>query len=378
MPTEYAWFLPSAKNGDGQKINTKEPERQPTVAYLSEVARAAERAGFVNLLVPTGTHCLDAWLVAAAVAEHTERIKFCVAFRPGLTSPVFAAQTANTLDAMTGGRVTVNVVTGSTPLDQMRYGDHLRHDERYERTDEFLRIVKALWRNEGPVTFQGTHYDIRDASFFPPQVSRPHPAIYLGGSSEAGRRVGARHANVHMMYAVDLEAIAQDAADMKRRAAEFGREKDIRFGIRIHIVCRETQAEARRAAEAMIEGSDISNTGVWADMRNRTESTGQKRVNDLAQRGGSLWVTDTLWMGVNTVRAGAGASLVGTPDMIAKALKEYVRAGVETFILSGWPHIEEAEIFGREVMPLLKDTDPVVLEKPAGAAPGRPRQKLLI
>ena len=161
MPTEYAWFLPSAKNGDGWKINTEAPERQPTVAYLSAVARAAERAGFVNLLVPTGTHCLDAWLVAAAVAQHTDRIKFCVAFRPGLTSPVFAAQTANTLDAMTGGRVTVNVVTGSTPVDQMRYGDHLRHDERYERTDEFLQIVKALWRNEGPVTFQGIHYDVR-------------------------------------------------------------------------------------------------------------------------------------------------------------------------------------------------------------------------
>ncbi|MBI3024571.1 MAG: LLM class flavin-dependent oxidoreductase [Candidatus Tectomicrobia bacterium] len=366
MPIEYAWFLPSAKNGDGWKINAKQPERQPTVAYLSEVARAAERAGFVNLLVPTGTHCLDAWLAAAAVAQHTERIKFCVAFRPGLTSPVFAAQTANTLDAMTGGRVTVNVVTGSTPVDQMRYGDHLTHDERYERTDEFLQIVKALWRGGGPVTFQGKHFDVRDASFFPGHASRPHPAIYLGGSSEAGRRVGARHAGVHMMYAVELETIAQDAAGMRRRAAEFGREKDIRFGIRIHIVRRETREEARRAAEAMIEGSDISNTGVWADMRNRTGSAGQMRVNELARRG-SLWVTDILWMGVNTVRAGAGASLVGTPDTIARALKEYIQAGVETFILSGWPHVEEAGIFGREVMPLLQDTAPVTLVRPAAA-----------
>jgi len=366
MSTEYAWFLPSARAGDGHKINLKEPERKPTIAYLSEVARAAERAGFVNLLVPTGTHCLDAWVTAAGVAQHTDRIKFCVAFRPGLTSPTFAAQTANTLDALTGGRLTVNVVTGSTPVDQMRYGDHLAHDERYERTEEFLDVIRAIWTSEEPVTFRGKHYDIRGASIFPRQVSRPYPAIYLGGSSEAGRRVGAKHADVHMMYAVEVETIAQDAEDMRRRAAEFGRESELRFGARMHIVCRETKAEARRAAEALLEGSDISNTGVWADMKNNTESAGQMRVNELARRG-SLWVTDTLWMGVNTVRAGAGASLVGTPGMIAGALKEYVQAGVQTFILSGWPHVEEVEIFGREVMPLLGDTRPLPLEAPLPA-----------
>ncbi len=361
MPTEYAWFLPSARAGDGHKINIPVPERPPTIEYLSKVARAAEEAGFVNLLVPTGTHCLDAWVTAAGVAQNSNRIKFCVAFRPGLMSPVFAAQSANTLDWTTNGRLTINVVTGSTPVDQMRYGDHLRHDDRYERTDEFLDVVKAIWKNDGPVNFKGKHYDIRDASFFPDHSSKPFPAIYLGGSSDAGRRVGAKHADVQMMYAVDLETIAKDVLDMRRRAAEFGRGDALKFGTRMHIVCRDTKEEARRAAEALIEGSDISNTGTWADMKTNTESTGQQRVNDLAQ-GESLWITDTLWMGVNTVRAGAGASLVGTPDMIAAALKEYVDVGVECFILSGWPHVEEVERFGRDIMPLLKDTDPVTLD----------------
>ncbi len=200
MPTEYAWFLPSARAGDGHKINIPVPERPPTIEYLSKVARAAEEAGFVNLLVPTGTHCLDAWVAAASVAQNSNRIKFCVALRPGLTSPVFAAQTCNTLDWTTGGRVTVNVVTGSTPTDQMRYGDHLRHEERYERTLEFLDIIKELWKNEKPVTFKGKHFDIRNASFFPQQASKPFPPIYLGGSSEAGRRVGAKHSDVHMSH----------------------------------------------------------------------------------------------------------------------------------------------------------------------------------
>ncbi len=366
MGTEYAWFLPSARAGDGRKINTKVPERKPTIEYLSRVASAAERAGFVNLLVPTGTHCMDAWLVAAGVAQHTERIKFCVALRPGLTSPVFAAQTASTLDALTGGRLTLNVVTGSSHVEQMRYGDHLAHDQRYERTEEFLDVVTRIWGGGGPLTYKGKYFDVRDAAFFPIQLSKPWPPIYLGGSSEPGRRVGAKYSDVHMMYAVDVETIAKDVQDMRERAAQFGREDQIKFGVRMHLLCRDSKKEARRAAQTLIEGSDISNVQAWADMKTRTESAGQTRVNELA-KGESLWITDTLWMGVNTVRAGAGASLVGTPDMIAKALREYVDAGVHTFILSGWPHVEEVEIFGREVMPLLKDTEPVTLTPPLPA-----------
>ena len=333
MGTEYAWFLPSARAGDGHKINTRVPERKPTIEYLSRVASAAEHAGIVNLLVPTGTHCLDAWLVAAGVAQHTERI---------------------------------NVVTGSSHVEQMRYGDHLVHDERYDRTDEFLEIVTRIWSADAPITYKGKYFDIREAAFFPIHVSKPWPPIYLGGSSEPGRRVGAKFSDVHMMYAVDVETIAKDALDMRRRAAEVGREEQIKFGVRMHILCRETKAEAKKAAQALIEGSDISNVQVWADLMTKSESTGQTRVNELA-RGESLWITDTLWMGVNTVRAGAGASLVGTPDMIAKALKEYVDVGVHTFILSGWPHVEEVEIFGREIMPLLEDTDPITLEQPLPA-----------
>ena len=262
--------------------------------------------------------------------------------------------------------MTLNVVTGSSRVEQMRYGDHLAHDERYDRTEEFLEIVTRIWSGDGPLTYEGKYFDIRGAAFFPIQLSKPWPPIYLGGSSEPGRRVGAKFSDVHMMYAVEVETIAKDVLDMKQRAAEVGREDQIKFGVRMHILCRETKAEARRAANALIEGSDISNVQAWADMKTNTESTGQTRVNELA-KGESLWITDTMWMGVNTVRAGAGASLVGTPDMIAKALKEYVDVGVHTFILSGWPHIEEVDIFGREIMPLLAETEPITLEPPLPA-----------
>ncbi len=363
--TEYAWFLPTGRYGDGRKINARVPERPPTVEYLTEVARAAESAGFVNLLVPTGSHCLDAWMITLAVAGHTERIRFCVAFRPGLMSPVLTAQQANTYDAITGGRLTVNVVTGSTPLDQKRYGDHLAHEERYARTEEYLDVIKALWRSEEPVSHAGRYYKIENAALYARAVSRPHPAIYLGGSSEAGRRVGAKHADVHMMWAVAPGQVAEDVSDMRCRAQARGRE-DLRFGLRLHVLCRESKKEARRAAEALIADSAIENTRVWADQRNHSESEGQRRMNALSE-GGSPWLTDTLWMGVNKVRSGAAATLVGTPEMVADALREYVALGVGNFILSGWPHLEEAEIFGREVMPLLKDTRPARLAYADGA-----------
>ena len=254
MGTEYAWFLPSARAGDGHKINTRVPERKPTIEYLSQVASAAERAGFVNLLVPTGTHCMDAWLVAAGVAQHTEKIKFCVAFRPGLTSPVFAAQTASTLDALTGGRLTLNVVTGSSHVEQMRYGDHLVHDERYDRTNEFLEIVTRIWSADAPMTYKGKYFDIREAAFFPIHVSKPWPPIYLGGSSEPGRRVGAKFSDVHMMYAVDVDTIAEDVLDMRQRAAEFGREEKIQFGVRMHILCRENQSGGKKSRTSAHRG----------------------------------------------------------------------------------------------------------------------------
>ena len=139
----------------------------------------------------------------------------------------------------------------------------------------------------------------------------------------------------------------------------------------LHVLCRETKKEARRAAEALLEDSALENTGMWADQRNHSESEGQRRMNELYE-GGSPWLTDTLWMGVNKVRSGAAAMLVGTPEMVAAALKEYVDLGVRNFILSGWPHLEEAEIFGREVMPLLKDTNPARLEYPEAESQDAP------
>ena len=161
--------------------------------------------------------------------------------------------------------------------------------------------------------------------------------------------------------------VGKDIEEGRRESQAYDRERPLSYGIR-HLVCvRETRKEAVRAAEALIDKSDISNTGTWADMKNNTESTGQMRINEMGSRG-NLWLTDTIWMGVNKVRGGAGTMFVGTPEMVAGVIREYYDAGVRHFIMNGWPHKEEAEIFGREVLPLLKDTNPIVLPEPAGVA----------
>jgi alkanesulfonate monooxygenase len=366
MVTQYIWALPSHRAGDGWQVNQKVPERPPTFEYLARVVQAAEEAGFVNILTPCGTHCVDAWAVASTLFPVTRKIKFIVAFRPGITGPVYAAQQSNSLDHLSRGRVTLNVVTGSTPVDQKRYGDHLAHDERYARTEEFLNIVRQLWKEAGPLTYKGKYYDIEDAAIYPPRVSQPNPTIFLAGSSEPGKRVAARFGDVHLMYAAEPEVIAADIREGRSLSEQFPRARPLEFGIR-HLICvRETKAEARKAAESLVDASAIEHTSAWADMKNRTESVGQRRTNVLASQG-NLWLSEAVWMGVNQVRAGAGMMFVGTPEMVARVIREYADAGVNHFIMNGWPHLEEAEIFGREVLPLLQDTHPLVLEEPIAA-----------
>lgn len=350
-------------------MNQKTPERLPTLDYLTEVTKAAEDAGFTNILVPVGTHCIDAWATAAAISTRTRKIKFLVAFRPGVVGPVVSTQQANSLDFLTGGRVSINIVTGSTLVDQKRYGDNLSHTERYERTGEFLNVVRKIWKTDGTVDFRGKYYNIEGASVYPPRVTKPNPTVYLAGSSEAGKRVAWEYGDVHMMYAAEPEVIASDIEEGRQESLNYNRDRPLEYGIRFLVCVRESKGEARRVAEAMIDKSAIDNTGTWADMKLRTESVGQKRINEMASRG-NLWLTDTIWMGVNQVRAGAGTMFVGTPEMVADTIRQYYQAGVTHFIMNGWPHREEAEIFGREVMPLLRDTDPVILPDSVGALAG--------
>ncbi|MBB5868232.1 alkanesulfonate monooxygenase [Allocatelliglobosispora scoriae] len=358
MTLTFHWFLPTygdsrfiVGGGHGLPAGVAGGARPATLAYLGQIARTAEQLGFVGALTPAGAWCEDAWLSTAMLTEVTERLKFLVAFRPGLLSPTLAAQMAATFQRHSNGRLLLNVVTGGEAHEQRAYGDFLDKDARYARADEFLHVVRSLWRGGAPVDFTGEHLRVEGATV--PRVPDPVPPIYFGGSSKAAGPVAAKHADVYLTWGEPPAQVAEKLAWIRQLAAEEGRE--IRFGIRLHVIARDTADEAWAQARKLLEGiSDADIAGVQAGLA-RSESEGQRRM--LALHGGrrdDLQIAPNLWAGVGLVRGGAGTALVGSHTEIADRIAEYADLGISEFILSGHPHVEEAYWFGEGVLPILR------------------------
>ena len=356
QPIEYAWYLPSNQRGDATRLGTGEVEIPPEIDYLVHVAKTAEASGLTNMLIPCNTSCSDGWLLASAIARETESIKFCVAIRPGLTTPTFAVQQANTLDFISGGRLTVNVVPGGSSVDARRYGDWAGHDARYERADEFLDIVRAFWADEDTrVNYAGAHYQVEDGFVFPGPARPGGPPLYFGGSSPAAKKVIAKHADVFLKWGEPPWQIAEEYEEVKQMAREeHGRE--LRLGVRFHILVREDDAQAKEEAEAIIAGTASygESSSVTGQVAGQVESVSQQRMNAMTAEG-KLWHGPALFSGINLVRQGAGTMLVGSPEVVADAMREYIEVGATTFILSGWPHDAEARNFGKYLLPLLPE-----------------------
>lgn len=356
MGLTFHWFLPT--NGDsrhvvggghGTPVGAAGGDRPPTVRYLTQIARAAEDLGFLGALTPTGAWCEDAWLTTAMVSQHTERLKFLVAFRPGFLSPTLAAQMAASYQRQTGGRLLLNVVTGGESREQRAYGDFLDKDARYARTDEFLHIVRALWRG-GEVDFAGDHLRVEQARLT--QVPEPVPEIYFGGSSPAAGQVAARHVQTYLTWGEPPAQVAEKIAWVRALAAREGR--DLRFGIRLHVITRERSEQAWAEAQRLLDGFDAETVRAVQRGLARSESEGQRRM--LALHGGDpagLEIHPNLWAGIGLVRGGAGTALVGSHAEVADRIVEYHRLGIDEFVLSGYPHLEEAYWFGEGVLPLL-------------------------
>lgn len=351
----FHWFLPT-NGGDGRQVVggghgvTAGPSGRPAdVPYLGQIARAAEQMGFEGALTPTGAWCEDAWLSTAMLSQVSDRLKFLVAFRPGLVSPYVAAQMADTFQNLTGQRLLLNVVTGGESAEQRMFGDFLDKDGRYARCDEFLTIVRALWRGE-EVDFDGEHLQVEAARLN--QIPEPAPAIYFGGSSPAAGRVAARHADVYLTWGEPPAAVAEKIAWIRGLAAEEGRE--IRFGIRMHVINRDTSEEAWAEADRLLAGIDPADIARVQEGLKRSESVGQQRM--LALNGGTkddLEIHPNVWAGVGLVRGGAGTALVGSHEEVADRIEEYHALGIEEFVLSAYPHLEGAYQFGEGVLPIL-------------------------
>jgi len=332
------WFLPT--HGDGRYLGTSRGARAVDLEYLTQIAQAADTLGYGGVLLPTGRSCEDAWTVAAAMIPVTRRLRFLVALRPGIVSPTAAARMTATLDRLSGGRVLINVVTGGDPAEAEGDGVFLAHDQRYAATDEFLTIWRRLLAGE-TVDHRGDHLRVRGARVFYPPIQAPHPPLFLGGSSEAAHELAARHVDVYLTWGEPPAAVAAKIADVRRRAAAAGRA--VRFGIRLHVIVRETAAAAWAAADELISHLDDRAIAAAQQTFASFDSEGQRRMSALhGGRRDALEVSPNLWAGVGLVRGGAGTALVGDADTVAQRMLEYRELGIETFILSGYPHLEEA------------------------------------
>jgi alkanesulfonate monooxygenase len=337
---EINWFLPTGGN-DGRYLGTIVGSRVADYDYLEQVARAADHLGFAGALLPTGRGCEDAWLIAMKLAAVTKNLRFIVAFRPGLIAPALAARQAATFDRLSNGRLVVNIVTGGSDADTAADGLHLSHDERYELTDEFLTIYRRILSGEESVDFEGKHLRVTHARNAFPVVQKPFPPIYFGGSSDAGHRTAAKHADVYLTWGEPPSQVADQIARVRRHAEEAGH--PIRFGIRLHIVVRETTSQAWDAANDLIRYLDDETITRAQSQLGGSQAVGQHRMQAL--HGGKrdkLEVSPNLWAGVGLVRGGAGTALVGDADTVAARMLEYAELGVESFIFSGYPHLEEA------------------------------------
>lgn len=343
---ELFWFIPT--HGDGRYLATGIGGRSCNFSYLKQIAQAVDRLGFTGALLPTGRSCEDAWVVASSLMAVTEQMRFLVAIRPGLMSPGVAARMAATFDRLSNGRLLINVVTGGDPIELAGDGVHLSHDARYELTDEFLTVWRAMLEEsnstnvpEQEINFSGEYLQIKGGKLLFPPVQSPHPPLWFGGSSPIAQQIAAKHIDVYLTWGEPPQKVAQKIEAVKKLAAEQGR--TVRFGIRLHVIVRETESEAWEDANRLIKYVDEDAIAAAQKAYARMDSEGQRRMTELHTGSReALEISPNLWAGIGLVRGGAGTALVGDPDTVVARMLEYSELGIETFIFSGYPHLEEA------------------------------------
>lgn len=366
------WFLPT--QGDGRYLGASKHARPADQQYLTQIARAVDELGYEGVLIPTGRTCEDAWIVASSLVALTKRLKFLVALRPGVLTPAGAARMTSTLDRFSEGRLLLNVVVGGDSAELAGDGIFQSHDDRYQYAEEFLHIWRELLAGK-TVDFEGKHTKVEGGKLLFPPVQKPHPPLYFGGSSDAAHEFAAGEMDAYLSWGEPPAQVAEKIADVRQRAENKGR--SLQFGLRLHIIVRETDEEAWAAADELIKYIDDDAIAKAQQAFKRSDSVGQRRMAELTQWGASrsreaLEVSPNLWAGVGLVRGGAGTALVGSPETVAARLQEYADLGIDNFVLSGYPHLEEAYRVAELLFPLLpvggkkRNDNAVVYMSPVG------------
>lgn len=338
---------------DGPYPWQPEGSRKVDLGYYRQLAQAYDHLGYTGALFATGAH--DVWVLAAALLAQTERLKFLVAVHPGLVAPTLLAKMAATLQEFSRGRLLVNVVSGDAKM-LGAYGMTLPHDERYDMAGEYLEIWHRLFAGES-VTHRGRYFQTEGAKLaLPVGTSIAPPPLWFGGSSDKAMEVAARHVDTYLSWGETPGQIGEKVEAVRVRADRLGRRLD--YGIRLYVIVRETDAKAWEAAADLYERMDERAIAANQRFVGGSDSVGQQRMT--AMHAGAkpqdlrdLEVAPNLWAGIGLVRPGPGTAIVGSPDTVIRTLDAYRAAGVETFILSGMPLLEEAFRFGETVLPRL-------------------------
>ena len=351
-PLRFHWRLPYA--GETSAIAMADQSSAPVIGLPDPESqipfcRHAEECGIDSLLVDFGFAKPDPMLLAAILGQATDKIRFILAYRSGLFSPTMFVQQINTLSALIQGRILLNIVAGYSPEEQRAYGDFLSHDERYERTDEFLAICRAFWNGDGEVNYSGKYYQIEKGSLKTPFVSpeRKFPEIIIGGGSSAAQRLAMRQGTCWMQLADAPEKIQETAAAVLAQGVE--------VGLRVCVIARPTHDEALKAAQAVIAGSDYGRKLAGGkDFFAKTDSVSFKQAYQLGE---TEWLTPALWTGAVRMQGPTAIALVGSAEEVASAILDYKAIGVSQFILAGWPKLEEMVNFRQTVLPLIRQKE---------------------
>ncbi len=347
-PLEFGWFLPTS--GDTTCYGDKDCFVEPSAELFDRVVLAAEAAGFEYFLVPVASTCWEAWISSAMAVAKTKRIKALVAARPGYVSPVQLAKMGAAFDRLSGGRLAMNLIAGQSDAEALSEGMTLAKEDRYALMDEDVTIMKALWSQRGGVSFEGRFHTLKNAHISPRPASVPK--FYLGGGSMEAWELSAKHSDIHLFWGDTPERIAANIATIRGLAARHGRENTIGFGMRLQILCRETEAEAWDAARELVR--DVTEAQTRFIRTHYASSAANRRVQELAREHGDL-IAPHLWTGVTRVRPGAGIVVVGDPAQCAGTLQQFIDLGCVSFCLSGYLHDAEATRFAQWVRPLLAE-----------------------
>jgi|HubBroStandDraft_1064217.scaffolds.fasta_scaffold18026_5 alkanesulfonate monooxygenase len=368
MPVEFIGMISTRDQSEIRRSRGPVVDRD----YVRRFARAHEDAGFDRVLIGYSSSQPEGTQVAAYAAAHTDRLSFLVAHRPGFVAPTLAARTFATLDQFTGGRIAVHIITGGSDGEQRRDGDHLSKDERYDRTDEYLDIVKQTWTSDGPFGYQGRYYQVEDSYAEVRSPQQPRIPLYFGGSSDAAYRVGGKHADVYALWGEPLAQTAEQIASVRAAAAAAGRDPAPRISVSFRPILGPTEEIAWDRAHQILATTQANIEefrGQWRRSLGgaHPQNRGSQRLLAAAAQGElhdrALWTP----LAAATGAAGNSTALVGTPDTVAQALLDYVDIGVTTVLIRGYDPYDDAIDYGRYLLPLVREE--VSRRQPAARVP---------